>query len=314
VLRHSAFVIVSSFWFRHSHFCGMPKIGLFIPCYIDQLYPRVGMATVELLEHFGVEVDFPEAQTCCGQPMANAGCTEAARPLARRFVQIFSRYEHVVAPSGSCVAMVRQHYEEYFPAGEPLRADYERLRAQTYELTEYLVDVLGTASIKGAFPHRVGIHQSCHGLRELRLGSSSEHVGPSFNKARQLLALLDGIELIELSRPDECCGFGGTFAVAEEAVSSMMGRDRIHDHVQAGAEIITAGDMSCLMHLEGLIRRDKQPLRVMHLAEVLVEAIHVREQLPVGNALRGIPEAPNDIAKPNRPTERHRGRSLHRSD
>ncbi len=125
---------------------------------------------------------------------------------------------------------------------------------------------------KGAFPHRVGLHQSCHGLRELRLASSSELVGQPFNKARSLLEGLTGISFADLTRPDECCGFGGTFAVAEEAVSCMMGRDRIHDHEQAGTEVLTADDMSCLMHLEGLIRRDRKPMRVMHIAEILVEA------------------------------------------
>ncbi|MEX2137688.1 MAG: (Fe-S)-binding protein [Pirellulales bacterium] len=251
----------------------MPKVGLFIPCYIDQLYPQVGMATVELLARFGVELDFPQAQTCCGQPMANVGCTADAEPLAHRFVEIFAPYEYIVAPSGSCVAMVRHHYHEYFPPGGPRERDYDRVRTKTFELTEFLIDVLGVTAIEGAFPHRVGLHQSCHGLRELRLASSSELVGRPYNKARQLLASLDGIELVELARPDECCGFGGTFAVSEEAVSCMMGRDRIHDHLQAGAQVMTANDMSCLMHLEGLIRRDRQSLRVMHIAELLVEAI-----------------------------------------
>jgi L-lactate dehydrogenase complex protein LldE len=251
----------------------MPKVGLFIPCYIDQLYPQVGMATVELLERFRVELDFPEAQTCCGQPMANTGCTWDAQPLAHRFVEIFAPYEYIVAPSGSCVAMVRHHYDVYFPPGSPREQDYDRVRAKTFELTEFLVDVLDVTAIEGNFPHRVGLHQSCHGLRELRLAGSSELVAAPYNKARQLLASLQGIELVELARPDECCGFGGTFAVSEEAVSCMMGRDRIHDHLQAGAEVITANDMSCLMHLEGLIRRDRQPLRVMHIAELLVEAV-----------------------------------------
>jgi L-lactate dehydrogenase complex protein LldE len=250
----------------------MPLVGLFIPCYIDQFYPQVGLATVELLARLGVKVDFPQAQTCCGQPMANTGCTADAAPLARRFVEIFRRHEHVVAPSGSCVAMVRHHYEEYFPHGHPLAADYQRVRGATYELTEYLVDVLGITRLEGHFPHRVGLHQSCHGLRERRLGSSSEMVGQPFSKARMLLEGLSEISFADLTRPDECCGFGGTFAVAEEAVSTMMGRDRIHDHEQAGTEILTAGDMSCLMHLEGLLRRGKKPMRVMHIAEILAEA------------------------------------------
>jgi len=243
----------------------VPHVGLFIPCYVDQFFPQVGLATVEILERLNVSVDFPREQTCCGQPMANTGCTSAAEPLARRFVEIFRNYEAVVCPSGSCVAMVRQHYHEYFH-DDP---DYERVRSRTFELCEYLTDVLKISSLPGRFPHRVGLHQSCHGLRELRLGQSSEIVGASFSKARQLLESLEGIEIVDLKRADECCGFGGTFAVSEEAVSCMMGRDRIADHLQAGAEVLTANDMSCLMHLDGLIRRDGKPLRVMHIAEIL---------------------------------------------
>jgi L-lactate dehydrogenase complex protein LldE len=243
----------------------MPTVGLFIPCYVDQLYPHVGMATVELLEKCGVNVEFPNAQTCCGQPMANTGCTEQARPLAEKFLQVFAPYEYVVAPSGSCVAMVRHHYEEYFH-GLP---KYEALRKKTFELTEFLTDVLKVDKVEGRFPYRVGLHQSCHGLRELRLASSSEIVGKQFGKAEQLLKGLEGIELVSLARPDECCGFGGTFAVNEEAVSCMMGEDRIHDHEQAGTQVLTANDMSCLMHLEGLIRRQQKPIRVMHIAEIL---------------------------------------------
>lgn len=243
----------------------MPTVGLFIPCYVDQLFPQVGMATVELLEENGFRVEFPAEQTCCGQPMANTGCTEQTRPLAERFLDIFGNYEYVVAPSGSCVAMVRCHYEEYL-AGRP---GFEELKAKTYELTEFLVDVADVKRIDRRFPYRVGLHQSCHGLRELRLGSSSEQVVAPFGKSQQLLSLLDGLQLVQLERADECCGFGGTFAVAEEAVSCMMGEDRIHDHETAGAEVLTAGDMSCLMHLEGLIRRQRKPLRVMHIAEIL---------------------------------------------
>ncbi|MCA9210430.1 MAG: (Fe-S)-binding protein [Pirellulaceae bacterium] len=255
----------------------MPQVGLFIPCYIDQLYPDVGLATVDLLERFGCEVEFPEAQTCCGQPMANTGCTDDARPLAERFVRIFGDYEYVVCPSGSCTAMVRHHYEEYFHGD----AAYERLRGRSFELTEFLVDVLKVERIEGRFPYRVGLHNSCHGLRELRLASSSEVVGPSFSKARQLLESLDGIELTTLKRPDECCGFGGTFAVNEEAVSCMMGLDRLHDHEQAGTDVLTANDMSCLMHLQGLILRQKKPLRVMHIAQILAG------RQPQGGELRG---------------------------
>lgn len=246
----------------------MLRVGLFIPCYVDQLFPQVGLATVRLLEQLGVEVDFPEAQTCCGQPMANTGCTDEARPLAVKFLEIFQNYEYVVCPSGSCTAMVRHHYDEYL-AGRP---GFAALRAKTFELCEFLTDVLQVEKLPGRFPHRVGLHQSCHGLRELRLGSSSEIVGPAFGKARQLLELIDGLELVALERPDECCGFGGTFAVNEAAVSALMGQDRIRDHERAGAEVLTANDMSCLMHLDGLIRREGKPIRVLHVAEILAGA------------------------------------------
>jgi L-lactate dehydrogenase complex protein LldE len=242
------------------------QVGLFIPCYIDHLYPDVGMATVEVLQAQGVEVEFPFEQTCCGQPMANTGCMEDTRPLAEKFLRIFKDYEYVVCPSGSCVSMVRHHYDAYL-AGRP---GFDELKGKTFELCEFLTDVLKVERIGGRFPHRVGLHNSCHGHRGLRLGAASELVVPSFNKVRQLLETVEDIELTKLNRPDECCGFGGTFAVNEEAVSSMMGMDRLRDHEQAGTEVITAADMSCLMHLHGLIRRQKSPLRVMHVVEIFV--------------------------------------------
>jgi L-lactate dehydrogenase complex protein LldE len=246
----------------------MLTVGLFIPCYVEQLYPQVGMATLRVLERHGVRAEYPEGQTCCGQPMSNSGCSAEARPLAERFLRLFRGYEYVVAPSGSCVSMVRNHYDEFL-AGQP---GFEHLKRSTFELCEFLVDVLKLARVEGRFPHRVGLHQSCHGLRELRLGSGSERRVPPFNKVRLLLGELRDIQLVELTRPDECCGFGGTFAVAEEAVSCMMGKDRVADHEKAGAEVITGVDMSCLMHLDGLIRRARKPLRVLHVAEVLDQA------------------------------------------
>ena len=164
--------------------------------------------------------------------------------------------------------MVRHHYRDLGLSGARL----DQVSVATRELCEFLVDVIGVAHASGTFPHKVGLHQSCHGLRELRLGAGSERRVPRFNKVRELLSGLEGISLVELARPDECCGFGGTFAVGEEAVSCTMGRDRLADHERAGAEIVTAVDMSCLMHLDGLIRRDGRPLRVMHVAEILAEA------------------------------------------
>lgn len=240
------------------------RIGLFIPCYIDQFYPDVGMATAEVLERLGCEVVFPPTQTCCGQPMANTGCTADTRPLAHKFVQDFREFDHIVAPSGSCVSMVRHHYDQYFFKD----ATFERVRDHTWELCEFLVDVMKVDSFPTPFPFRVGLHSSCHGLRELRLDACSELKRDQVSKVRTLLHLVPELQLVDLKREDECCGFGGTFAVAEEGVSVLMGKDRVADHVQAGAEVMTATDMSCLMHLEGVIRRQRQPLPTLHVAQI----------------------------------------------
>jgi len=246
----------------------MAKVGLFIPCYVDQLYPQVGLAALRILRRLGVDVEYPEEQTCCGQPMANSGCVADAKPLADRFLRVFGHYEHVVAPSASCVSMVRNHYEPFLRG----QAGFEHLRRSTFELCEYLTDVVKARKVQGEFRRKVGLHQGCHGLRELRLARSSELVAPAFDKVRSLLSQLDGIEIVPLSRPDECCGFGGTFAVKEEAISSLMGRDRLADHEQAGAEVIAGVDMSCLMHLEGLARRTGKPLQILHVAQILEQA------------------------------------------
>jgi len=242
------------------------KVALFLPCYIDQLYPKVGMATVRLLEHYDVSVDFPTEQTCCGQPFSNMGCVDEVKPLAEKFLKVFGEYDYVVCPSGSCTSMVRKHYEEYIEA-EPL----ENLTRKVYELCEFMTDVLKVDHIDKSFPHKVGVHQSCHGLRELRLGQSSEINAPttSVDKVGSLLSMVKDIELMPLNRADECCGFGGTFAVKEEKISCQMGHDRLNDHEEAGAEIITGADMSCLMHLDGLSRRKKKAFKVMHVAEIL---------------------------------------------
>ncbi len=240
------------------------KIALFIPCYIDQFYPKTGIATLELLRKLGCTVEYPAAQTCCGQPMANSGCEPDAIPAYHHFVKTFSGFDYIVAPSGSCVYHVRRHYNIL----EQTDA-VQHIRQNTLELSEFLLDVLKVQSLPAKFPCKVGLHQSCHGLRGLRLGKSSERMEPGFSKVRTLLGMVEGIDLVELDNIDECCGFGGTFAVSETAVSAKMGKDRIADHLRHGAEIITAGDMSCLMHLEGLIRRNRLPLRTMHLAEIL---------------------------------------------
>ncbi len=240
------------------------KVGLFIPCYIDQFYPQVGIATLQLLEKLGCAVEYPREQTCCGQPMANSGCEREALATYRNYVRTFAPYDYVVAPSGSCTYHVRKHYDILEQT-----EDVSRVRRSTLDLPEFLIDVLKVEGLKARFPHRVGLHQSCHGLRGLRLGPASERMETGERKLERLLGMVEGLELAPLQRVDECCGFGGTFAVSEAAVSVKMGKDRLRDHRSGGAEVITAGDMSCLMHLEGIARRQRLPVRIMHLAEIL---------------------------------------------
>jgi L-lactate dehydrogenase complex protein LldE len=242
-------------------------VALFVPCYIDQFYPDVAIATLELLGRLGVEVDYPPGQTCCGQPMANTGCVDDTAPVARRFVDLFADYEAIVCPSGSCTAMVRHHFHGYFPHDD---VKFNHVAQRTFELCEYMHDELNVQQLDASFPHRVSLHQSCHGLRELRLGASSESMVPRPDKVRSLLNLVRDIEWRIPQRSDECCGFGGTFAVNEPDVSASMGRDRIADHIAAGSEVLVSADMSCLMHLQGIIRRENKPIQVMHVAQILV--------------------------------------------
>jgi L-lactate dehydrogenase complex protein LldE len=245
------------------------RVGLFVPCYVDQLRPQVGLAAVALLEQRGLDVVFPAAQTCCGQPLLNAGGAREARALAARFLDVFAGFDHVVCPSASCVATVVHHYRDLLGASPALDA----IGARTHELCAFLVDVLGVEGIAGRFPHRVGLHASCHALRQLRHGPASERIAPPApDPLRKLLASLDGIRFAEPARKDECCGFGGSFAVEEEAVSRRMGLDRLADHERGGAEVITSTDVSCLLHLEGLARRQGRGPRLLHAAEILAEA------------------------------------------
>jgi len=197
--------------------------------------------------------------------MANSGFEHLAQGCNTLFLDNFEAYDYVVCPSGSCTLHIREHL--HVPEREPAA---ESLRKRVYELTEFMTDVLKVETLPAArFPYRVGLHQSCHGQRGLHLSQMSELVAPPFSKPESLLRLVDGLELIPLDRKDECCGFGGTFCVFEEAVSARMGIDLVEDHVRNGAEVLTGGDMSCLMHLEGIVRRRNLPLRVMHLAEIL---------------------------------------------
>jgi len=240
------------------------KVGLFVPCYIDQFYPHIAIATLQLLQKCGCEVIFPLNQTCCGQPMANSGFEKESKAAASLFVENFREFDYIVGAAPSCVGYVREHYDILEPTEE-----VEHVRKKIYDIAEFLLDVLKIEKIDAKFPYKVGLHQSCHSLREMRMGQSSEISGPAFSKQKQLLGMVEGLELIELDRTDECCGFGGTFCVTEDAVSAKMGRDRVADHERNGAEVITGGDISCLMHLGGVIRRQQKNIKVIHLVEIL---------------------------------------------
>lgn len=242
------------------------KIGLFIPCFMNELYPEASMATLKLLEKLNLDVEYPIEQTCCGQPMANSGCSADVEKLAHRFVNTFKKYDYIVAPSGSCVTMVKEHYEPFFEDDK----NYNKIKTSIYEITEFLHDIIKVESLDSTFNYKVGVHNSCHGHRVLKLGSASELNIPIFNKIKNLLSLVKGVEIAELKRDDECCGFGGTFCVTEEAISVAMGKDRIKDHLDSQVEVMTGADMSCLMHMQGIINRDKNPIKVMHISEILL--------------------------------------------
>ena len=200
------------------------KIGLFIPCYINAVYPEVGVASYKLLKSIGLDVDYPLDQTCCGQPMEKAG--------------------HVCMNS-----------------------------KKIYDICEFLYDIVKVKELKAEFPHKVSIHNSCHGVRELYLSSPSERNIPYFSKLRDLLSLVKGIEIFEPKRIDECCGFGGMFAIEEPEVSVCMGQDKVKDHMSTGAEYITGADSSCLMHMEGVIKRDNLPIKTIHIVEILASGL-----------------------------------------
>ena len=241
------------------------KVGLFIPCFIDAFFPEVGIATLELLERFGLDVVYPPDQTCCGQPMANSGYESDAAGAEALFVKNFAGFDYVVGPSGSCVHHVRDH----FTAVEQSAAVKE-IRSRTYELVEFLHDILKADTFPWArFPHKVGLHNSCGALRSLGHATPSEMRAPLFSKPIALLSKVEGLELVEASRPDECCGFGGTFSVLNESVSAKMGSDKVADFVRAKAEYIVSADSSCMMHQRGCAERDKAPIKFMHIAEIL---------------------------------------------
>ncbi|MDX6201441.1 MAG: L-lactate dehydrogenase complex protein LldE [Frankiales bacterium] len=237
------------------------RIALFATCLVDTLFPDVGRATVTLLERLGHEVDFPSGQTCCGQMHVNTGYQPEALPLVRRYVETFEPYEVVVAPSGSCVGSIRHQHamvaRKYGDESLALRA--EAVAARTYELSELLVDVLGVEDVGATYPHRVTYHPTCHSLRMIRVA----------DKPVRLLRQVRGIDLVELPSADVCCGFGGTFAVKNAEVSTAMLADKMANVLSTGAEICSAGDSSCLMHIGGGLSRLSTGVRTVHLAEIL---------------------------------------------
>jgi L-lactate dehydrogenase complex protein LldE len=237
------------------------KVALQITCVNDAMFPGVGKAVVRLLRRLGVEVDFPSGQTCCGQPMVNTGYLDEAVPVVRTFVDAFAGYDAVVTPSGSCAGSARhQHAIVASRSGDPaLVAAVAETAPRTHELSEFLVDVLGVTDVGAYFPHRVTYHPTCHSLRMLGVG----------DRPWRLLEAVRGIELVELPHATECCGFGGTFAVKNADTSVAMGADKARHVRNTGAEVLVAGDSSCLMHIGGVLSRQRAGVRVLHLAEVL---------------------------------------------
>ena len=241
------------------------RVSLFVPCYVDAFEPEVGIATLELLERLGLDVAYPYDQTCCGQPMTNTGCHAEAAATEALFVRNFANFDAIVCPSGSCVHQVREHLTAI-----PQTDEVNAVRARTYELVEFLHDVLKIEALPWAeFPHRVAYHSNCNALRGIHHARPSELTAPFYSKPLALLGKVRGVKFVELARPDECCGFGGTFSVFEPAVSAKMGYDKVVDQSRAGAEYVVSADSSCLMHQKGCAERLGLPLKFIHIAQVL---------------------------------------------
>ena len=237
------------------------RVALFTTCLVDGMVPDVGRACVTLLERLGVDLDVPEAQTCCGQMHVNTGYPREALPLVRRYAETFAPYDAVVAPSGSCAGAVRHQHEDLArrSGDTALLAVVEKVAAKTYELSQFLVDVLGVTDVGAYYPHRVTYHPTCHSLRLLRVG----------DRPLRLLKAVEGLELVHLPRADSCCGFGGTFALKNPEVSAAMLADKVDEVHATGADVCTAGDASCLLHIGGGLSRTLPGTRAVHLAEIL---------------------------------------------
>jgi L-lactate dehydrogenase complex protein LldE len=248
------------------------RVALFVPCYVDQFYPQVAIAALTVLERLGVNVEVPDGAACCGQPPANAGFAKQAQSTLDRFVDHYQRYDRVIVLSGSCAVHVKRHAGEVTAHGGNVDARGARVAECTTEFCSYLHDEIGVdrvAELGASFNKRVAVHIGCHGLRGLGLAKPSELQAPPFNKVRVLLDTIRGVNVAELSRVDECCGFGGSFAVGEPDVSTKMGRDRLRDYRAHDAQAVVSTDMSCVMHLEGIARREHMGLPMFHVAELL---------------------------------------------
>jgi L-lactate dehydrogenase complex protein LldE len=235
------------------------RVALFVTCLVDQLFPRVGLAMADVLERAGCRVEFPEAQTCCGQPAFNSGYRDEARDVARHFLDTFRGYDYLVCPSGSCVSMVANHYAELFAGEAATLLESNTLGRKTFEFSRFLTDVLQVDHVGARFPHVVTYHDSCHALRELN----------GKQPPRRLLSQVRGLELREMDAAEECCGFGGTFSVKFPGVSGAMAGSKIASILRTGAEYVVSVDSSCLMQIEGALRFSGVPVRTIHLAEVL---------------------------------------------
>ena len=235
------------------------RVSLFVTCIVDQFFPKAGIAMADVLERIGCSVDFPERQTCCGQPAFNTGYRDEARQVARHFLDVFSGAECVVVPSGSCTSMITHHYEELF-ADEPDRLEQaRRLAPRIWEFSQFVLDVAGVEDVGARFDGVVTYHDSCHALRELKIKE-----GP-----RKLLARVRGLTLREMDPAEECCGFGGTFSVKFAEISGGMAQTKIDSIVKTGADAVVSVDASCLMQIQGALSRQGHSIRTMHLAEVL---------------------------------------------
>ncbi|MGD8587455.1 MAG: (Fe-S)-binding protein [Chromatiales bacterium] len=241
------------------------KIAFFVPCYVDALAPQAAIAAYELLQKLNIEVDYPDKPTCCGLPFTDMGYDHLACDIEQTFAEHFSGYEYVVMPSGICTDQVRNH----FTAVQQTPA-VQSLREHTYELVEFLHDVLRIEAFPWAsFPHKVAIHNACHSLRYLHHAKPSELMEPAYSKPEALLRKVPGIEIVYPEREDECCGFGGTFSVWDPDVSAQMGKDKVTGFNNAGASYIVSADCSCLLHQDGIVKKLGLPLKTIHIAEIL---------------------------------------------